>query len=64
MHSYRRVIGFVPQDDVLHENLSAKESFRLISGLRLPKHYTYKQRKELVNNVLLLLDLEKIRHER
>lgn len=25
MHSYRRVIGFVPQDDVLHENLSPKE---------------------------------------
>ncbi len=64
MHSYRRVIGFVPQDDILHQNLSPKESFRLVSGLRLPDSYTYKQRKELVNNVLSLLDLEKIRHER
>jgi ABC-type multidrug transport system ATPase subunit len=64
MHSYRRVIGFVPQDDVLHNNLSPKEAFRLISGLRLPDTYTYKQRKELVNNVLALLDLEKVRHDR
>ncbi|GMH57397.1 hypothetical protein TL16_g02370 [Triparma laevis f. inornata] len=64
MHSYRRVIGFVPQDDILHENLTPKDSFRLVSGLRLPSHYSYKQRKELVNNVLQLLDLNKIRHSR
>jgi len=61
MHSYRRVVGFVPQDDVLHNNLSPKESFRMISGLRLPDSFSYKQRKELVNNVLRLLDLEKVR---
>ena len=63
MHSYRRVIGFVPQDDVVHSNLTPKDSFFHISGLRLPESFTRSQRKELVNNVIALLDLHNIRHE-
>ena len=55
MHSYRRVIGFVPQDDILHETLSPKDSFRLVSGLRLPSHFTYRQRKEVRTSLPLAM---------
>ncbi|WJX79202.1 hypothetical protein P8452_62344 [Trifolium repens] len=36
IHSYKKITGFVPQDDILHRNLTVEENLRFSARCRLP----------------------------
>jgi ABC-type multidrug transport system ATPase subunit len=50
-------IGMVPQDDVLHRQLTVRKALRFAASLRFASDVPRKQRKERVNEVLELLGL-------
>lgn len=45
-------IGYVPQDDIIHKNLSVKRALYYSARLRLPEGYTRKQIRWRINAVL------------
>eukprot|EP00762_Andalucia_godoyi_P002170 ANDGO_02633.mRNA.1 Putative white-brown complex homolog protein 30 len=53
--------GFVPQDDIMHTELSAKEVLIANADMRLPPMETLR-RHAIVNEVLDQLDLEHVKH--
>jgi ABC-type multidrug transport system ATPase subunit len=50
-------IGMVPQDDVLHRQLTVRRALRFAASLRFASDVPRKQRKQRVNEVLELLGL-------
>lgn len=60
----RHVTGFVPQDDVLHGDLTVEENIRFQAQLRLPSHMTASQIDQNVERVVKDLNLSKIVEER
>ena len=60
---YPRLVAFVPQDDILHEDLTVYENLLFSARLRLPPTIPLEQQKAIVEDVLQILDLEKIRNK-
>jgi len=54
----RNRIGYVPQDDVLHPQLTVRSALRYASKLRFPPDVTLKQRHERVEEVIGELGLD------
>ncbi|WP_162907856.1 ATP-binding cassette domain-containing protein [Allorhizocola rhizosphaerae] len=48
----RRHIGYVPQDDVIHRQLSTRRALRFASALRSPPETTAEEREDRINAVL------------
>ena len=48
---YRAMLGYVPQDDTLHRDLTVESAMRYAAELRLPNVSTY-ERQQLINSVL------------
>jgi len=64
-HSYdmfRNVIGYVPQDDILHQELTVQKSLEYIAKLRLPHDLTTEERDNIINSTVETLGLSKVRH--
>ena len=59
--SIRRSIGYVAQDDLLHEDLTVYETLYYAALLRLPKHMTREAKLERVEAVISALGLNKCR---
>ena len=53
-------IGYVPQDDIIHNDLTVEQVLNYAAHLRLTE-LTKKEKKEKVENVLLKLKIEEIR---
>ncbi|MFZ5970501.1 MAG: ATP-binding cassette domain-containing protein [Bacteroidota bacterium] len=60
-HKVEGVVGYIPQDDLLVEDLTVYENLFFAAELCFG-HYTKKQIKDLVEKVLLNLGLTEIRH--
>ena len=60
---YKSMIGFVPQDDVLHAELTVYGNLFYSSELRLPAHWSAKHREDLRNAVLELMELQDLVNE-
>ena len=45
--SFRPLIGYVPQDDVLYTDLSVKENLQYASEVRLPRDWTADERRQM-----------------
>jgi ABC-type multidrug transport system ATPase subunit len=58
--AHRKRVGFVPQDDIVHEDLTVRENLEFSARLRLPFDRTVEQRENLVNETLALLQLVRI----
>jgi ABC transport system ATP-binding/permease protein len=52
---YRNQIGYVPQDDIIHMDLSVEKVLEYAAKLRLPPDTDW---KEIVNRVLIDIDME------
>lgn len=52
-----RRIGVVPQDDLVHRQLTVRQALSYAAALRLPRDYSAQQREAEVNRVLADLDL-------
>ena len=56
---FRGNIGFVPQDDIIHRELTVYQSLFYSAKLRLPIDTTEEEIKSRINDILLKLDLLK-----
>jgi len=62
IYNYKRVVGFVPQEDIMHNDLTVFENIIHSADTRLPKSWTKQQRLDLVNYVIEVLGLSAIRN--
>jgi len=56
-------IGYVPQQDIVHENLTLISMLRYVAKLRLPDNTTRAQREARVEEVLRTVELTKHKHK-
>jgi len=59
----KRISGYVMQDDLLNEYLTVEETLMFTAELRLPRTFTYQQRKDRVENALNDLGLAHVRYD-
>ncbi|QQG65122.1 FHA domain-containing protein [Desulfobulbus oligotrophicus] len=58
---FRNTIGYVPQDDILHPELTVETSFNYIARLRLSPDLTASRRADIVDSTIETLGLSQIR---
>ena len=63
MSSFKKLIGFVPQDDIMLSTMTVKETLLFSAYTRLPTELSKEGKQNIVNSVLKLLGLWEIRHE-
>ena len=59
---FRNSIGYVPQDDIIHRELTVERSLLYTAQLRLPRDYSRPALAEQVNSVIETLGLTHVRH--
>lgn len=60
---YRSAIGYVPQDDILHKDLTVHEAFYFSARMRLPPDTTTAEIEQRINQTLKELNLEERRDD-
>ncbi len=55
--SYRTMLGYVPQDDILHRTLPVSNTLGYIANLRLPPDTSNAETKQLIDQVLDTVDM-------
>lgn len=62
MQSYKKIIGFVPQDDIVHGNLTVEENLWFSSCCRLSKGMSRSHKVRILERVIESLGLKEIRN--
>lgn len=62
MSRLRRIMGFVPQDDIVHEDLTVRENLEYSAWLRNPKYMRTRAKHDLVDDVIDVLNLRSVQH--
>ena len=60
--SYRAQLGFVPQDDIIHQELTVYQALDFSAQLRLPATFSEKDRHYRIQSVLSDLELDHRKH--
>jgi len=58
---FRGSIGYVPQDDIVHADLTVENCLHYVSRLRLPPDVSYEERNNLIDATLETLGLSHVR---
>lgn len=61
---FRNSIGYVPQDDIVHAELSVEASLDYVSRLRLPADVSNEDRRNLIDTTIESLGLSHVRSSR
>ncbi|KAF8007715.1 hypothetical protein BT93_K1649 [Corymbia citriodora subsp. variegata] len=61
IHSYKKIIGFVPQDDIVHGNLTVEENLWFSARCRLPADMPKPDKVLIVERVIESLGLQTVR---
>ncbi|CAK7343116.1 unnamed protein product [Dovyalis caffra] len=61
IHSYRKIIGFVPQDDIVHGNLTVEENLRFSARCRLSADMPKADKVLVIERVIEALGLQTVR---
>uniref|UniRef100_A0A1J3IYZ1 ABC transporter G family member 24 n=1 Tax=Noccaea caerulescens TaxID=107243 RepID=A0A1J3IYZ1_NOCCA len=61
IHSYKKIIGFVPQDDVVHGNLTVEENLWFHAKCRLPAGLSKADKVLVVERIIDSLGLQAVR---
>ncbi|XP_021744131.1 ABC transporter G family member 24-like [Chenopodium quinoa] len=61
IHSYKKIVGFVPQDDIVHGNLTVEENLRFSAWCRLSTKLPRAEKVLIVERVLMSLGLQEVR---
>ncbi|KAL5735001.1 hypothetical protein ACOSP7_032862 [Xanthoceras sorbifolium] len=61
IHSYKKIIGFVPQDDIVHGNLTVEENFWFNAKCRLSAELAQADKVLVVERVIESLGLQTVR---
>ena len=59
---FQKITGFVPQEDVMHRDLTVKETLVFQARLRLPASWSAVEVHDVVNDVIASLGLFDVRH--
>ena len=59
---FKKLMGFVPQDDIMLREMTVKEILRFSAATRLPASTSRAERHAIVDRVLDILGLREIRH--
>ena len=62
LREWKRLIGYVPQEDVMYPHLTVRETLMFQANMRLPSHRTRRQRIEHVDEIIELLGLQEVQH--
>uniref|UniRef100_A0A0A8Z522 ABC transporter domain-containing protein n=1 Tax=Arundo donax TaxID=35708 RepID=A0A0A8Z522_ARUDO len=62
IRSYKRILGFVPQDDIVHGNLTVEENLWFSAKCRLSARMNHRDKVLIVERVIDSLDLQGIRN--
>ncbi|TVU07325.1 hypothetical protein EJB05_47375, partial [Eragrostis curvula] len=62
IRSYKKIIGFVPQDDIVHGNLTVEENLWFSAKCRLSAKMNHRDKVLIVERVIDSLDLQGIRN--
>ncbi|CAN6283386.1 unnamed protein product [Urochloa humidicola] len=62
MQSYKKIIGFVPQDDIVHGNMTVEENLWFSSSCRFSKGMSRSDRVRVLERVIGSLGLQEIRN--
>jgi ABC-type multidrug transport system ATPase subunit len=62
LKEYQKLVGFVPQEDIMLRELTVEENIRHSAFMRLPSELSRKEKKERVYQVMESLDLIRIRN--
>lgn len=62
IHSYRKIIGFVPQDDIVHGNLTVEENLWFSARCRLAGDLRKPDKVLIVERVIEFLGLQSVRN--
>ncbi|RLM64591.1 ABC transporter G family member 28-like [Panicum miliaceum] len=62
IRSYKKIIGFVPQDDIVHGNLTVEENLWFSAKCRLSARMKHRDKVLIVERVIDSLDLQGIRN--
>lgn len=60
MHNYKKLIGYVPQDDIMLMELTVRENIAYSAHMRLPRSWSWKERERFVDTVLESLELSHV----
>ena len=60
MAGFKKLIGFVPQDDIMLNELTVKENIDYAAQIRLPRHWSSASCSKFVQSVLATLDLDHV----
>lgn len=63
LQDFRPDLGYVPQDDILHSELTVRQNLKFAARSRLPRGTTRERVNNVVADVLRVLDLEAIQDE-
>ncbi|KAJ6311504.1 hypothetical protein OIU77_013294 [Salix suchowensis] len=61
VHSYKKIIGFVPQDDIVHGNLTVEENLWFSAHCRLSAYMSKPDKVLIVERVIESLGLQSVR---
>ncbi|KAI9124335.1 hypothetical protein K1719_004257 [Acacia pycnantha] len=62
IHSYKKMIGFVPQDDIVHGNLTVEENLWFSAQCRLSSNLSKPDKVLVVERVIEFLGLQSVRN--
>ncbi|KAI8896887.1 P-loop containing nucleoside triphosphate hydrolase protein [Globomyces pollinis-pini] len=62
LEPFKKIYGFVPQEDIMHRELTVRENILHSARIRLPKGWTNSEIEEHVDNVLKMLNLSHVAH--
>ncbi|KAL2898951.1 ABC transporter G family member 31 [Bienertia sinuspersici] len=61
-HTFARISGYVEQNDIHSPQVTVEESLWFSSSLRLPKEISNETKKEFVDEVMRLVELDSLKH--
>lgn len=60
LSKYRKLVGFVPQEDVMLRELTVRDVLMHSARMRLPKSWSYDKIKKMVNDTITFLGLSQV----
>ncbi|KAJ3071440.1 hypothetical protein HDU98_005334 [Podochytrium sp. JEL0797] len=62
MSKYKKIIGYVPQEDIMLREMTVRENIYHSARVRLPRSWTHVQVSKFVDDVLEVLNLTHVQH--
>ncbi len=62
LSKWKKLIGFVPQEDVMIRQLTVRDNIEFSASYRLPREMSVEQKNQVVTDTLLSLGIDHVQH--